>query len=93
MRAQFRKRRIGVGGSSQRVPGGFILFTGQVGIRNALRPNQVAVVHDADECHDETILRIHGGHIVRVPSSLEEVLGRVIIVGGVCVTSVPQGSD
>ena len=32
-----------------------------------LRPNQVAVIHDADECHDETIFRIYGGHIVRVP--------------------------
>ena len=39
------------------------------------RPNQVAVVHDADECQDETILRIYGGHMVRVPCSLEEVLG------------------
>jgi hypothetical protein len=34
----------------QRMPGGFILITGQDGIRYALRPNQVAVVHDADEC-------------------------------------------
>jgi hypothetical protein len=40
----------------QRVPGGgFMLITAQDGIRYALRPNQVAVVHDADECHDETI--------------------------------------
>ena len=31
----------------QRVSGGFILITGQDGIRYALRPNQVAVVHDA----------------------------------------------
>jgi len=34
----------------------------------------VAVVHDADECQDETILRIYGGRMVRVPCSLEEVL-------------------
>jgi hypothetical protein len=59
---------------SQRVPGGFILITGQDGIRYVLRPNRVTVVHDADECQDETILRIYGGHIVRVPCSLEEVL-------------------
>jgi hypothetical protein len=59
----------------QRVPGGFILVTGQDGVRYALRPNQVAVAHDSDECQDETILRIYGGHIVRVPYSLEEVLG------------------
>ena len=59
----------------QRVPGGFILITGQDGVRYALRPNQVAVAHDADECQDETILRIYGGHLVSVPCSLEEVLG------------------
>ena len=59
----------------QRVPGGFILITGQDGIRYALRPNQVAVIHDADECRDETVLRIYGRNIVRVPCSLEEVVG------------------
>jgi hypothetical protein len=58
----------------QRISGGFILITGQDGIRYALRPNQVAVVHDVDECHDETVLRIFGGHMIRVPYSLEEVL-------------------
>jgi hypothetical protein len=57
----------------QRISGGFILITGQSGIRYA--PNQIAVIHDADECHDETILCIYGGHIVRVPCSLEEVVG------------------
>ena len=31
------------------------------------------VSHHADECHDETMLRIYGGHIVRVPNSPEEV--------------------
>jgi hypothetical protein len=40
----------------------------------ALRLKQVAVIHDVDECQGETILRIDGGHIVRVPYSLEEVL-------------------
>jgi len=30
----------------QRMPGGFILITGQDGLRYALRPNQVAVIHD-----------------------------------------------
>ena len=60
---------------AQRVPGGFIIITGQDGIRYALRPNQIAVIHDADECQDETILCIYGGHIVRVPCSLEEVVG------------------
>jgi hypothetical protein len=56
------------------MPGGFIVITGQDGIRYALRPNQVTVVHDADECHDETVLRIYGGHMIRVPFWLEEVL-------------------
>ena len=56
----------------QRMPGGFILITGQSGIRYALRPNQVAVIHEADECRDETVLRIYSGNIVRVPCSLEE---------------------
>ena len=58
----------------QRMPGGFVLITGQDGIRDALRPNQVALAHDADDCHDETVLRIYGGHMIRVPCSLEEVL-------------------
>jgi hypothetical protein len=56
------------------IAGRFHPHHGQDGIRYALRPNQVAVVHDADECQDETIIRIYGGHIVRVPSSLEELL-------------------
>jgi hypothetical protein len=57
-----------------RIAGGFIVITGQDGIRYALRPSQVAVVHDADECQDESVLRIYGGHMIRVPFSLEEVL-------------------
>jgi hypothetical protein len=27
----------------------------------------VAVIRDADECHDETLVRLHGGAIARVP--------------------------
>ena len=46
----------------QQISGGFVLITGQDGIRYALRPNQIAVIHDADECHEETVLRIYGGH-------------------------------
>jgi hypothetical protein len=63
-----------VGVQGQRASGGFILITGQDGVRYALRPNQVAVVHDADEWQDETILHLHRGHVVRLPCSLEEVL-------------------
>jgi hypothetical protein len=31
--------------------------------------------HDADECRDETLVQLHGGHVVRVPCPLDEVLG------------------
>ena len=58
----------------ERIAGGFILITGIDGVRYAVRQQSVAVVHDADECHDETIVQLHGGHIVRVPRSLDEVL-------------------
>ena len=54
----------------QRTPGGFILITGIGGTRFAVRQNAVAVIHDADECRDETIVQLHGGHVVRVPCPL-----------------------
>jgi hypothetical protein len=34
----------------------------------------VGIIHDADECHDETLIQLHGGHVVRVPCPLDEVL-------------------
>jgi hypothetical protein len=55
----------------QRIAGGFVLITAQGGIRYAVRPNQVAVIHNPDECYDETVVRIYGGHIVRVPCSMD----------------------
>ena len=58
----------------ERITGGFILITGIDGARYAVRQQAVTVVHDADECHDETIVQLHGGHVVRVPCSLDEVL-------------------
>jgi hypothetical protein len=58
----------------ERIPGGFILITGIDGIRYAVRHNSVAVIHDADECHDETLVQLHGWQVVRVPASLDEVL-------------------
>jgi hypothetical protein len=45
-----------------RIAGGFILITGLDGIRYAVRPQSVGIIHDADECRDET-LQLHGGHI------------------------------
>jgi hypothetical protein len=58
----------------ERIAGGFILITSIDGIRYAVRQNAVAVVLDADECRDEAIVQLHGGHVVRVPCSLDEVL-------------------
>jgi hypothetical protein len=34
----------------------------------------VAVICDADECHDETIVQLYGGHVVRVLCTPDEVL-------------------
>jgi len=56
----------------QRLPGGFILIDGT---RWAVRQQSVAIIHDADECRDETLVHLHGGHVVRVPCALDEVLG------------------
>lgn len=58
-----------------RIAGGFILIIGIDGTRYAVRQQSVAIIHDADECHDETIVQLHGGHVVGVPCSLDEVLG------------------
>ena len=57
-----------------RIAGGFILITGIDGIRYAVRQQSVGIIHDADECRDETLVQLHGGHIVRVPCALDEVL-------------------
>ena len=59
----------------KRIAGGYILITGIDGIRYAIRPQSVAIIHDADECHDETLVQLYGGHAVRVPVPLDEVLG------------------
>ena len=58
----------------ERIPGGFILITGIDGVRYAVRHHAVAVILDAD-CRDETFVQLHGGHVVRVPCPLDEVLG------------------
>lgn len=62
----------------ERIPGGFILITGLDGIRYAVRPQSVGIIHDADECHDETIVQLHGGHVVRVAATLDEVLAWLV---------------
>jgi hypothetical protein len=59
----------------ERIPGGFILITGLGGIRYAVRPQSIGISHDTDECHEETMIQLHGGHVVRVPCPLDEVLG------------------
>jgi hypothetical protein len=53
---------------------GFILITGIDGVRYAVRQHAVAIIHDADECRDETIVQLYSGHLVRVPCTLDEVL-------------------
>jgi hypothetical protein len=58
----------------QRIGGGFILITDADSIRYAVRQQSVAVIYDADECHDETFVQLYGGRVVRVPCSLDEVL-------------------
>lgn len=58
----------------QRVCGGFILITGIDGVRYAVRRSAVSVIQDTDECHDETLVVLHGGVVVRVGDSLDEIL-------------------
>lgn len=60
------------GGAERR--SGFILITGLDGIRYAVRQNAIASIQDADECRDETLVLLHGGAVVRVSASLDEVL-------------------
>jgi hypothetical protein len=38
----------------ERIAGGFILTTGVDGVRYAFRQHAVALIQDADECHDDT---------------------------------------
>lgn len=39
----------------ERIPGGLLDGTGY-----AVRPQSVGIIHDADECHDETLVQLHG---------------------------------
>jgi hypothetical protein len=39
----------------ERTRGGFILIIGLDGIRYAVRPQSIGIIHDADECRDETM--------------------------------------
>ncbi len=66
----------------ERIAGGFILITALYGIRYAIRPQSVGIIHDAAECRDETIVQLHGGHLVRAPCSLDQVLAwfRVVLI-------------
>ena len=66
------RRKMAVQG--ERTRAGFILITGIDGTRYAVRQQAVTIIHDADECRDETMVQLHGGHVVRVPCSLDEVL-------------------
>jgi hypothetical protein len=50
---------------------GFILTTGIDGVRYAVRQHAVAVILDADECHNETLVQLHGGMSSGCPMSLD----------------------
>jgi hypothetical protein len=54
----------------ERIAGGFHLDSASA----MPRQQAVAVIPDADECRDETLVQLHGGHIVLVPGLLDEVL-------------------
>lgn len=69
------KRQGGQAVQGKPIPGGFNPITGIDGIRYAVRLQSVGIIHDADNCRDETMIQLHGGHIVRVPCSLDDVLG------------------
>jgi uncharacterized protein YlzI (FlbEa/FlbD family) len=62
----------------ERTRAGFILITGIDGTRYAVRQQAITVIHDADECRDETMVQLHGGHVVCVPCSLDEVLAWLV---------------
>ena len=55
----------------ERIPRGFILITDSTA-SVTVRPQTVGIIHDADECRDETLVQLHGGHAVRVPCPLEK---------------------
>jgi hypothetical protein len=74
-------RKMAVQG--ERIPGGFILITGLDGIRYAVLPQSIGIIHDADECRDETLVQLHRGYVVRVPCPLDEVLGVHLTIGSV----------
>lgn len=41
---------------------GFILITAVDGVRYAVRQHAVTIIHDADACHDETMVQLHDGY-------------------------------
>ena len=65
-----RLKQAPEGVQGERMPGGFILITGLDGLRCAVRQHSVAIIHDVDECRDETLIQLHGGHVVRLPCPL-----------------------
>jgi hypothetical protein len=62
------------GGSGGGVVGGFILITRLSGAMLSGRSRSVEIIHDASECHSETIVQLRGGHVARVPATLDEVV-------------------
>lgn len=60
--------------SGARVAGFVVLVNGE-GRRYALRLNAILGLQDVDECADQTLVTITGGHSFVVPKSLDQVLG------------------
>lgn len=59
--------------AAERIPGGFILITG-IEWRPLRGAAQLRRRDHADECHDEMLVQLYGGAVVRVPCRLDEVL-------------------
>jgi hypothetical protein len=48
--------QVGTPVEGKPMPGGFNPITGIGGIRHAVRPQSVRIIHDADECREETMI-------------------------------------
>jgi hypothetical protein len=55
------RSKVQMVGQGERIRVGFILITGIDGTRYAVRQQAVTIIHDADECRDETMICQRGG--------------------------------
>ena len=54
--------------------GPFVVFSDSDGLRHAIRLGGITALSDADECRDTTLLLIHGGKLLVLQESLDEVV-------------------